>query len=66
MVVLSGGSTLRWIAILCLATTLTNLAVIAAVLQTGSIPKLKLPARARKRQKLPAIQPQVVAQDSKE
>jgi hypothetical protein len=66
MVILSVGPTLRWIAILCLATTLTNLAVVAAVLQTGNIPKLKLPARARKRQSLPATEPQAVAQDSKE
>jgi hypothetical protein len=65
MVALSVGPT-RWIAILCLATTLTNLAVVAAVLQSGNIPKLKLPARARKRQNLPATEPQVVAHDSKE
>jgi len=66
MVVFSVGPTLRWIAILCLATTLTNLALVAAVLQSGNIPKLKLPARANKRQSLPASRPQVVAQDSKE
>lgn len=66
MVILSVGPTLRWIAILCLATTLTNLAVVAAVLQSGNIPKLKLPTRARKRQSPPASQPQIVAQDSKE
>ena len=63
MLVLSSGPT-RWIAILCLATTLTNLAVVAAVLQSGNIPKLKLPARAGKRQTVPAEVP-VMAQDSK-
>ena len=66
MVVLSAGPTLRWIAVLCLATTLTNLAVIAAVMQSGNIPKLKLPARTRKRQNLAVTDPRVVAQDSKE
>ena len=66
MVAVAPSPTLRGISILCLATTLTNIAVVAAVLQSGNIPKLKLPARARKRQSLPAAEPQVVAQDSKE
>jgi hypothetical protein len=65
MVAMASGPTLRWIAILCLATTLTNVAVVAAVLQSGNIPKLKLPVRARKRHILPATEPEAVAQDSK-
>jgi len=65
MVAVASGPTLRWIAVLCLATTLTNIAVVAAVLQGGHIPKLKLPARALKRQNRPAPEPDVMAQDSK-
>jgi hypothetical protein len=50
MLVLSSSSTQRWIAALCLATTLTNAAVVGAVLQSGNIPKLRFPSRNRRPQ----------------
>jgi hypothetical protein len=43
ILVVARHSTERWIAIICLATTLVNVAAIAAVLQSGTIPRLKLP-----------------------
>ncbi len=45
LLAISNGSTQRLVAVLCLATALTNAAVVAAVLQKGSIPKLRLPSR---------------------
>ena len=42
MLVMVSAPMQRWIAAICVATTLVNLAVVAAVLQSGHIPQLKL------------------------
>ena len=43
LLVIVSEETQRWVAGICLATTLVNLAVVGAVLQTGNIPQLKMP-----------------------
>ena len=45
LLAISPGSTQRLVAIVCLVTTLTNVAVVAAVLQNGHIPKLRFRSR---------------------
>jgi hypothetical protein len=49
LLVMVSGSTQRWVAGVCVATTLVNVAVVAAVLQTGRVPQLKLPGLMQKR-----------------
>jgi hypothetical protein len=51
LLVIASGPNQRWIAGVCVATTLVNVAVVAAVLQTGHIPQLKLPRLKQKREK---------------
>ena len=43
LLVIVSGETQRWVAGICFATILVNLAVVGAVLQTGNIPQLKMP-----------------------
>ena len=57
MLIITPGSTQRMVAILCLVTTLTNVAVVAAVLQNGPVPKLRFPARAKREKSMPPAGP---------
>lgn len=52
---LAPGAAQKWVAIVSLATALVNVSVVAAVLQTGKVPALKLPKGMQKRMKLPAF-----------
>ena len=47
LLVISAGQNQRILAVLCVATTLTNAAVVAAVLQNGPVPKLRFPSRQK-------------------
>ena len=49
LLVIVSGATQRWIAAICVGTTLVNVAVVAAVLQSGHVPQLKLPRFVQRR-----------------
>jgi hypothetical protein len=61
MLAVASGPTQRGIAVICLVTTLVNAAVIAAVLQSGNVPRLKLSRRRRER--IPGHHQEVPVQD---
>ena len=47
MLAVSSSGAQRWIAAICLATTLVNAALLAAVLQRGDLPRLRFPRLRR-------------------
>jgi hypothetical protein len=55
LLVFSSGPAHRWLAILCLITALVNVAVVAAVMQRGEVPSLKIPQRALRRKPKPVL-----------
>ena len=61
MLAVSSGAALRGIATVCLATTLVNVAVAAAVMQSGPVPRLRFPMREHKR--IPPCNEEVPVQD---
>jgi hypothetical protein len=61
LLVIVSGPTQRWIAAICVATTLVNVAVVAAALQSGRVPQLKLPRLIHRRETSAGRTDEVVA-----
>lgn len=49
LLLMVGNRMQRWVGVVCLTTSLINAAVIAAMLQTGKVPQLRLPRPAPSR-----------------
>ena len=54
LLLMVGSRMQRWVAGGCLTTSLVNAAVIAAMLQTGKVPQLRIPRPARHRPQIKA------------
>lgn len=63
MLAVASGPKQQGIAVICLATTLVNTAVIAAVLQSGGVPKLKLSQRGWRQEPTPGHHQEVTVQE---
>ena len=49
LVIMAPNAKQRWLAAFCVGATLVNVSVIAAVLQNGHVPRLRLPMRSSSR-----------------
>jgi hypothetical protein len=53
LLLIPAGPAHRWLAVLCLATALVNIAVVAAVMQRGEVPRLRIPSNGLRRKPSP-------------
>ena len=53
LLLIPAGPAHRWLALLCLGTALVNIAVVAAVMQRGEVPRLRIPSNRLRRKPSP-------------